>query len=366
MRLLNVTHFYEAHGGGIERVVGQLSRALSRRGVAVSWAASDQDPAPGAPVFSLPLRCANPIERITGLPMPIPGLQSIRRLLKGVEASDGVIIHDALYVTSIVAMLAARRAGKRTILIQHIAAIPFSSSLLRGLMALANRIVTRRMLRAADEVVFISDTVRRDLLGEQPWRDFTLAFNGVDHATFHRADGSDVAQPGPARALFVGRYVEKKGLAVLRELGRLRPDLTIRLAGRGSMAPRQWSLPNVIDLGQLSPHELAQEYRAADVLILPSVGEGYPLVIQEALACGTGVVCGIPADRADPEASAFIEGVTIDLGDPTASAARCAEAIDRIDRSNAARALRAEFAASRYSWDTMAATVLSLARREAD
>lgn len=366
MRLLMVSHFYEAHGGGIERVAGHLSRALAGRGVAVSWAASDRDLAPGGPVAPVPLRCVNPVERIAGLPMPIPGPRSIRALVRAIRASDAIVVHDALYVSSIIAMLAARRAGKRTILIQHIAAIPFSSRLLRALMALANRVVTRPILRTADRLVFISDTVRRDLLGDEPWRDYTLAFNGVDHAVFHPLPRTKDDLSEPPRALFVGRYVEKKGLAVLRELAQQRPDLAIRLAGQGGKSPDQWGLPNMTDLGQLGANELADEYRAADVLILPSVGEGYPLVIQEALACGTAIVCGTPAERADPQASALIEGVAIDLGDPAGSAARCAAAIDRVDRSDATRARRAAFAAERYSWDAMAQTILALANGEAD
>jgi starch synthase len=32
MRLLTVTHFYEAHGGGIERVAGRLNREFAALG----------------------------------------------------------------------------------------------------------------------------------------------------------------------------------------------------------------------------------------------------------------------------------------------------------------------------------------------
>lgn len=58
-------------------------------------------------------------------------------------------VYDALYATSIAAVRLARRHRKPVILIQHIAALPFRSAPLRGLMALANSLVTTRMLRAA-------------------------------------------------------------------------------------------------------------------------------------------------------------------------------------------------------------------------
>ncbi len=371
MRILTVSHFYEAHGGGLERVAGQLCREFAAAGHDAVWVASDADAPPlgaisalsvgaitalsvGA-ITALPLRCVNPTERLTGLPMPIPGWRGLRALWHEVGRSDIVIVHDSLYVTSICAMLAARLQRRKVVLIQHIAGIAFSSALLRGIMALANLLVTRPMLRAADRLVFISDTVRRDLLGDPARRDYRLVFNGVDRAVFYPAATPQQSAPP---ILFVGRYVEKKGLAVIRALAMLRPDLTFYLAGSGPISPSGWGLANVRDLGPQTPQALANLYRSAALLLLPSVGEGYPLVIQEAMACGLPVICGQPSNRADPAAAQWLTGVAIDLGDPDGSALRCADAITGLRIDSEGRVAMADYAAGAYSWQAMAKAVL--------
>jgi glycosyltransferase involved in cell wall biosynthesis len=367
LRILTVSHFFEAHGGGIERVAGHLCRQFAQLGHQASWGASGSDPGLHPEVEAVPLACVNPIERLAGLPMPLPGLRAMKALRRAIRTSDVVVIHDALYATSILAMVLAKFHRKRTVLIQHIAGIPFSSRLLRLIMALANRLVTGPMLVAADARVFISDTVRHDLVGTPPRRACTLLFNGVDHGVFHPATNRPPARTVPAqstgrRVLFVGRYVEKKGLSVLRALAGSRPDLEILMAGAGPVRPERWGLPNVHDLGNQTPQSLANLYRAADLLLLPSVGEGYPLVIQEAMASGLPVVCGAPSDRADPNAAAWLRGVVIDLADPGGSAARCAEAIDRHALSVAQRASMVQYARDRYDWRKMAEGVIDLAR----
>ena len=112
-------------------------------------------------------------------------------MARAVRGSDPVVMHDALYATSILAMVAAKIYRKRTVLVQHIASVPFSSRILRFAMALANLLVTRPMLRAADARVFISDTVRGGLLGTPARHPYSLLFNGVDRSIFHPSPDFD-------------------------------------------------------------------------------------------------------------------------------------------------------------------------------
>ena len=373
MRILTVTHFFEGHGGGIERVAGQLCRQFVELGSTAAWVASDADKAPDGGIDAAPIRCINPLERLTGLPMPIPGLRGARTLALQVRRSDVVVIHDALYATSVLAMLMAKAWGKRTILIQHIADIPFSSWFLRAAMRAANLLVTQPMLRAADERVFISDTVRNNLLGKPPRQASELLFNGVDTSIFHPSEEPASAPDAVAnisarrsarRILFVGRYVPKKGLAILRALALLRPDLDFYLVGNGPIRPRKWGFTNIYDLGPHSQTELADLYRWANILLLPSVGEGYPLVIQEAMACGLPVICGEPTNCADPDAVRWIKGIRVDLSDVEGSARRFGEAIDKHVLSTADRSEMATYAAHRYNWTAMARSLLALAATE--
>ena len=371
MNILTISHFYEAHGGGIERVAGHLCREFAHLGATPRWAASASDALPSDNLKTTALRCVDPLEKLTGLPMPLPGPGAICALRDAVRHSDAVVIHDALYITSIIGMIMAKLHGKPIVLIQHIAAIPFRSPALRLLMQLANQVVTRPMLWAADVRIFISDTVRHDLLGTPARYPYKLLFNGVDSTLFYPPASEEAGRYPPAhyhlppcarRILFVGRYVEKKGLSILRALAAARPECQFLLVGSGPLRPAEWGLGNVYDLGFQTPTALAELYRSVDLLLLPTVGEGYPLVIQEAMACGLPVICGAPAHRADPKAATWLRGVNIDLSDPQGSAKRCSAAIDSCVLATHEREAMIGYAKERYNWRTMAQEILRLAQ----
>jgi len=366
-KLLCITHYFESHRGGIELVAGRLNRELRQLGFDSRWAAAAVTPPPeDASLRSVPLAAWNGFEQITGLPMPVPSPKAVRALDRQVAEADVVMIHDALYFTSILAFLSARRHRKPIILVQHIAEIPFKSAILRGILRAANRLVTRPLMRRANQVVFISETVAGHFSGVRFARPPRTIFNGVDTSTFQPSASEaerrstramlDIPHAEPV-ALFVGRFVEKKGLLRLREMARARPDIHFAFAGWGPLDPSDWHLANISVHRNRTGAELAQLYRAADVLVLPSTGEGFPLVIQEALACGLAVLCGADTADADPSARKFLKSAHVAIADDQSSARAFLEVLDRMlttDRLREEATARRDFAVQRYSWTSCA------------
>jgi glycosyltransferase involved in cell wall biosynthesis len=379
LNLLTVSHFFESHRGGIEIVAGRLARELARAGMSVVWAATDASPPPDVAheprLSTIALSASNVAERAIGIPYPVPGPRSLLRLWREAQAADAVLVHDGLYLTSIAACLAARRKGRPVVVVQHIGAVPYKNPLLRSLMALANRLIARPMLARADKTVFISESTARYFAGLPYRQPPELVFNGVDTAIFSPPqDADEVAETrrhcglpqDRVVALFAGRFVEKKGLAVLERVARARPDMVFAFAGWGPLDPRAWKLANVQVFDQLAGASLAKLYRASDALVLPSTGEGFPLVVQEALACGLPVVCGAETTTADPAAAQLLTGIEIDTADPDRTAQLCAAALTAcVQRQSSAalRSARATLAAERYSWSRAAARYVEILKR---
>jgi len=366
-RLLTVSNYFDTHRGGLEIVAGVLARELAGRRFDVTWLASDVTPAP-AGCAARNLKTAsfsvwNFAERRLGVPWPVLSPAAVARLWREVRAADAVLLHDSLYMTSIVTFLAARTSRTPLVVIQHIGAVPYRNPILRGLMALANRLVARPILGGAGQVVFISQFVREYFAGLRFKRTPALIFNGVDTEVFSPATGGERAAarerfgfaPDERVVLFVGRFVEKKGVTLLGKTAAKRPDMTFAFAGWGLIDPAAWGLANVRVFSDLAGASLADLYRAADVFVLPSQGEGFPLVVQEALACGLRVVCGDESTGADADAARFLVGVDVTGAEEDVSA-RISAAIDRAldDGDGHDPAARAAFTRSRYSWSAAA------------
>jgi len=378
VKILMATHYFASHGGGIEIVAGQLFREFASMQQDIVWMATDASlpPATEARARTVGLRAFNFVEKKFGLPLPIPTLAALKKVRDEARMADVVIIHDCLYLTNIAAFLTAKLAKKPVIIVQHIGFVPYSSCWVRGLMKLANLLATRPMLGGAHQVVFISETIKRHFNTIRFRATPELVFNGVDCENF-RPLGAEQTKtelrkrfglvPDRPVALFVGRFVEKKGLSVLRRMARMAPEYTWVFAGWGPLDPRTWNASNVHVFSDLHDRGLADLYRASDVFVLPSTGEGFPLVVQEALACGLAVICGADTATADPALGRFVRGTEVQTGNDSTTAntflAAIAEVLASESKAPHGQYQRRQFALTNYSWRKAAGHYLAIASR---
>jgi len=363
-RILIVTPYYSGKGGGIELVAHALARRFAAR-CDVKWMAIDSGDGLPRDVTIQPLRGTHIIERLWKVPFPILSPASIRRLLDAVQWADVVNIHDSLYTTSQAAFFFGRLFHKPIVVTQHVGEIPYRSRLLSLAMRVGNQVVCGSLFKRATEVVFVSHTVRDSFEKLLKRKAARIIYNGVDREVFHdKAPAERTAMRerfGLAKhervALFVGRFVEKKGLHKLRMLVNAHPDVTWIFIGRGPLDPTDWQAPNVRVYGQMLASKLADWYCVADLLVLPSVGEGFPLVIQEALACGLACLVAEEVKMACPEAAPLLFSAG-----PRAErlSTAFAAALDCLDSDHTQRQQRATRAQFLWDWDKCASAYLDI------
>lgn len=359
VRVLVISHYFETHRGGVEIVAKELASRLARAGHSVTWAASgiDRDgTAPDIGVRRLPMWTCNFTEEHLGFPYPIWSPLSLFRLFRAAREADVVHAHDCLYIGSVAACVFSILLGRPFLLTQHISEVRYSNRILRCLMRLANRSVGHFVLRRSCNCVFYSRVVQdyfsRAL--DQPERARFIS-NGVDRDVFVPLNEDDRRR---LRAmlnwpddrwvcLFVGRFVERKGLAVLHDMARGFSECHWAFVGRGPIDPGRWRLSNVEVIGSVDHYDLGRYYQAADLLVLPSVGEGFPLVVQEAMSCGTPALISQETARAVPG----IQGVAL-TADPTPSAMQSAfrQLLSQPDVLTQRRAAVTAFARKSWHW----------------
>ena len=202
---------------------------------------------------------------------------------------------------------------------------------------------------------------------------------GVDHRVFRPGSRRSARRrlglgPGPV-ILFVGRIQPLKGVDVLLEafatIARFHPQATLLVVGGPSGPKGQRELAilrhRAVALGVAGrvklygpmPHGLlADFYRAADLLAVPSRAESFGLVAAEAQACGTPVVAAKVGGLVYVVDDG-VTGVLVDGWDP----ADYAEVLDRLLSDEGLRKKMSEAAviwAKRFSWDATVRRYLEL------
>ncbi len=248
-----------------------------------------------------------------GYPRPGDGdLAETTRLLAATSPSTRLIIDGLAYGAMPVDLIA--RLDRRIIaLVHHPLALETGLAPARRQELYDSEKAALAMTR---HVIVTSDLTRRTLIADYavPPDRITVAEPGTDPAP--RATGTGA----PMQLLAVGAVSARKGYDVLIEAlrGLDAPDWRVTIAGATDRDPA--TVAGVRDLivrhglgdrvtlaGTVVPATLDRFYDSADLFVLPSLYEGYGMVLAEAMARGLAIVCttGGAAAETVPDAAAI-------------------------------------------------------------
>lgn len=294
--MLHVAHHCLPHVGGLETVVAEETSRLAARGWDTALLSSAAGARPGvrteSGVRTVRVRAWSGLER-HGVPFPVFSPWLLVAAGREVRRADVVHVHDPLYLTSWVAALWCVVLRTPYVLHRHVGFVHHSSALVRVVQRLVLGSAARLVLANARAVLPIDEAIAADTRRRSSASPVHVLGNGVDGARFRPAEpgererirhelGLPVEQP---LALFVGRFVPKKGFAQVAAAASDRYGLVFA----GGERPAGHDDTRLHFLGALPAATMPRLYRCADVMVVASVGE-CPLTVLEAMSSGLPVL----------------------------------------------------------------------------
>lgn len=239
----------------------------------------------------------------------------------------------------------------------------FNRILITNAVARAAAIIAPSRATAAEVADrFPSTRPRLMAIAEAADARFSAARNPAAEATWQRYFGIR-----PPFFLYLGQWKTYKNVPVLieafAEVLRGRPDVQLVIAGHDPRHPEipaaAASLPGgaVVFPGHVPEDAIAELYRSAAAVVIPSRAEGFGLPVLEGMACGVPVICSdLPVLRE------IADGVATfcDPSSPTAFAAAMSAALHSGDSDRIQRGLDR---AANYNWKTAAEQTVTIYER---
>ena len=367
MRIAHIAPVFPPIRGGMGTAAYQQARALAHLGAEVTgFTRRDARPAsrpPGVEVVELPALI------IKGNAACLP------QVLWRLQGYDLVHLHYPFFGTA--ELVAARRllAGPPVVLQYQMDVVG------RGWLAYAfrwhRRTIFPFIVKLADGIVVTTtDYAATSFLGPQvAGSDSRVAVipHGIDlnHLSPNGDGESDRARLGITRRplIFFLAQLDRthyfKGLHILFDALARIPQAALVVGGDGNMRREYEARAQSLGLadrvrfaGDISDEQLPSYYRAADVVVLPSVDrtEAFGLVLLEAMACGRPVV----ASRLPGVRTLVDEGRTGYLVDP-GNAKDLAEKIERCAAETTVLGANARrMVEERFNWDVIGGQLLNL------
>jgi glycosyltransferase involved in cell wall biosynthesis len=244
--------------------------------------------------------------------------QGVRAIRQIVRAHRIEVIHTHGYKADLYGYLAARLQRKPVVATCH-------NWLAGGTKLALYNFLDRIVLRRFDAIGAVSEVIAEKLVsfGVQSERINVIA-NGIDAGAFDSAEstaGDSTRPPGERVLGIVGRLDLQKGFEyLLTAVAALRssfPELRLLIVGEG---PDRGKIEELVSRQGLADHvtmagrqtDMPKIYGSFDIFVLPSLNEGLPMTLLEAMAAGKAII----ATRVGAVPKVVTDGVTGLLVDP--------------------------------------------------
>jgi glycosyltransferase involved in cell wall biosynthesis len=248
--------------------------------------------------------------------LDVPAVFRLYRLLREKRVD---VLHTYLFHANFLGRIVGRLAGVKVII---------SSERIMGLEGRYRLVLNRLTSPLADAFTANAQAVKKFMVEEirLPEEKIAVIYNGVDVGRFDIQverkmvrDALGLAE-GDLACVTVARLDAQKGVRYLIEAARKvvedKPNVKFLVVGDG---PLRGSLEMLSEKLGLTEHvfflgkkaDIARLLKASDVFVLPSVWEGFPNVVLEAMASGLPVIAtktsGTPEAVAEGETGLLVE-----------------------------------------------------------
>ena len=150
------------------------------------------------------------------------------------------------------------------------------------------RLFTRKALSVATVVTAVSQYTAKLVKKELGYcGKIKVIYNGVDISTFFPKK----KKPGLIKVLFSGNLTRRKGAYLLPLIAdKLNANIEILYTTGLRIKKKLPDHPNLKSIGAVPYSYMPKLYQEADILLFPTVREGFGLAAAEAMACGLPVV----------------------------------------------------------------------------
>ena len=310
LRILGLCdYFSEDSSGGSERAALELYRRLAARGATIrvlTTMLGGRRPVDSSDHLEVRVARSIDLSRALGIQAGLaPAAYREVRSMASEFRPDLIHAHTLFFQTSLAGALAQRKTGIPLVTTLQIAGLENLSQPVRALGRAYEQTAGRFILSRSARLIAVSPSVRDHLLELGASRDrISVIPNGVDLTRFKGAPRTVPAATPPTVA-FVGRMIKNKGpeklLDALLQLHREQVPFRARFYGDGPLLSELTARAgaggaDIEFAGQVS--DVASALSTADILVRPSLTEGLPLALLEAMAsCCCVIATDIPGNR---------------------------------------------------------------------